>query len=131
MHANAHESPDPLNALSESVIGAAYEVQNILGPGFLEKVYERALLRELITRGLRARSQVPLSVTYKGHSVGDYLADLIVEDQLIIEIKCVEHLTNEHLAQALNYLKASGRRLALLISFQKPKVEVKRVVNNF
>src|SRR5205823_1955068 len=85
------------NDLAETTIGAAYEVANILGPGFLEKVYERALLKELTLRGLNARTQVHFSVTYKCHCVGDYLADLVIENQLIVEIKCVDHLVNEHL----------------------------------
>jgi GxxExxY protein len=119
---------EDLTALSEAAIGAAYEVQNVLGPGFLEKVYERALQRELSSRGVTARSQAPVPVIYKGHCVGEYLADLILEDQLIIEIKCVEHLGNEQLAQTLNYLKATASPLALLINFKHSKVQVKRVI---
>jgi GxxExxY protein len=118
---------EDLTALSEAAIGAAYEVQNVLGPGFFEKVYERALQRELASRGLTARSQAPIAVMYKGQCVGEYLADLVLEDQLIIEIKCVENLGNEHLAQTLNYLKATGSHLALLINFRHAKVQVKRV----
>ena len=114
-------------ALTESVIGAIFEVSNTLGAGFFEKVYERALLRELGLRGIRAASQVSLAVTYKGHPVGDYFADLIVEDVLVVELKCVDRLGNEHTAQCLNYLKASGRSLCLLVNFQRPKVEWKRI----
>ena len=119
------------DSLSERVLGAVFEVSNTLGAGFLEKVYERALLRELGLRGIRAAAQVPFAVTYKGHAVGEYLADILVEDVLVVELKCVEHLANEHIAQCLNYLRASGRTFCLLVNFQKPKVEWKRVVHQF
>ncbi|QOY91136.1 GxxExxY protein [Paludibaculum fermentans] len=114
--------------ITEEVIGAAFEVANVLGAGFLEKVYERALLRELEFRGLHARSQVSLPVRYKGHYVGEYVADLIVQDKVIVELKCVEQFANEHLAQCINYLKASGLHVALLLNFQRSKVAWKRVV---
>jgi GxxExxY protein len=94
-------------------------------------VYERALLRELGFRGIRATAQASFAVTYKGHPVGDYFADILVEDVLVVELKCVERLANEHTAQCLNYLRASGRTLCLLINFQKPKVEWKRIVRGF
>jgi GxxExxY protein len=87
-----------------------------LGPDFLEKVYERALLRELGLRGLQSTSQVSFSVAYKGQSVGDYFADILVEDVLVVELKWVDRLTNDHLAQCLNYLRASGMSLCLLIN---------------
>jgi GxxExxY protein len=114
--------------LSEAVIGSAFEVANVLGAGFLEKVYERALLRELSLRGVSARSQISFPVCYKGLYVGEYVADLVIAEQLIVELKCVDRLGNEHLAQCINYLKASRLRVALLINFQKPKVEWKRVL---
>jgi len=112
------------------VIGAIFEVSNTLGAGFFEKVYERALLKELSLRGIRAASQVSLAVKYKGHPVGEYFADLVVEDVLVVELKCVDRLANEHTAQCINYLKASGRSLCLLVSFQRPKVERKRIAFN-
>ena len=114
--------------LTEAVIGAAFEVANVLGAGFLERVYERALLRELGLRGVKAKAQVPFRVCYKGQYVGEYLADLVVEKKLIVELKCVERFANEHLAQCINYLKVSGLQVALLINFQRPKVEWKRVL---
>jgi GxxExxY protein len=120
---------DSFDSLTECVLGAAFEVSNTLGAGFLEKVYERALLRELSLRGIRATGQASFAVTYKGCYVGQYFADMLVEDILVIELKCVERLTNEHLAQCLNYLRASGRTLCLLINFQKPKVEWKRIIH--
>jgi GxxExxY protein len=121
---------ESLNALSERVIGAVFEVANSLGAGFLEKVYEKALARELALLGIKAASQVPFSVAYKGHCVGDYFADILVEDALLVELKCVERLGNEQAAQCLNYLKASGMELCLLVNFQRPKVEWKRIVLN-
>ena len=122
MNANERES------LVKNVIGAVYEVSNVLGSGFLEKVYEKALLAELRARGMRAQTQVPFPVLYKGESVGEYFADMLVEDCLLIELKCCEGFSNEHLAQCLNYLRASGKNIALLVNFQKPKAEWKRVV---
>ncbi|HYL77384.1 MAG TPA: GxxExxY protein [Bryobacteraceae bacterium] len=122
---------DTLDLLTEQVLGAVFEVSNALGVGFLEKVYERALLKELGLRGIRAAGQVSLTVTYKGHSVGEYFADILVEDVLVVELKCVERLCNEHTAQCLNYLRASGRRVCLLVNFQRPKVEWKRIVHEF
>ena len=117
-----------LNELTEKVIGAIIEVSNTLGAGFLEKVYERALLRELGIRGIHAISQVAFAVVYKGQSVGEYSADILVEDLLLVELKYVDRFANEHMAQCLNYLRVSSRQLCLLVNFQKPKAEWKRVV---
>ncbi|SRR5579883_320459 len=114
--------------LTERVLGAVFEVSNTLGAGFLEKVYERALLRELALRGIRAVAQASFAVNYKGQSVGEYFADILVDDALVLELKCVERLASEHMAQCLHYLRASGRRVCLLVNFQKPKVEWKRIV---
>ncbi len=122
---------ESLNTLFEEVVGAAYEVSNTLGAGFLEKVYERALAKELSLRGIPVRPQVPYKILYKGHVISEYIADLVVDESLLIEVKCVNTLVNEHLAQTLNYLKASSLRLALLINFQHPKVVWQRVVHNF
>ena len=97
----------------------------------IEKVYQRALLRELGLRGIRATAEASFTVTYKSHSVGEYFADLLVEDVLVVELKCVERLSSEHTAQCLNYLRASGRTVCLLVNFQKPKVEWKRIVHRF
>ena len=113
--------------LIQVVVGAAYEVGNTLGCGFLEKVYRRALMHELVLRGLRVKSEVSYRVEYKGHSVGEYFADLVVEDRLVVELKCVDHFAREHLAQCLNYLRASGLQSALLVNFQRPKIEWRHV----
>jgi GxxExxY protein len=122
---------ESLDKLAEMVIGAAYEVSNQLGVGFLEKVYERALLRELQLRAIPVEPQVPIRVCYKEAYVGEYFADLLVDGRLIVELKCVEQFTGEHLAQCLNYLKATGKYLAILINFQKSKVQWRRVVHEF
>ena len=87
-----------LDSLSERVLGAVFEVSNTLGAGFLEKVYQRALVRELSLRGIRATAEASLAVMYKGYSVGDYFADLLVEDLLGVELKCAERLAKEHTA---------------------------------
>ena len=117
-----------LGALTEKVIGAAFEVMNTLGPGFLERVYERSLVKELALRGVKAEQQVGLTVMYKGDAVGEYVTDILVEGQVMVELKCVEQLRNEHMAQCLNYLKASGGRICLLLNFHRARVECKRVV---
>ena len=120
-----------LDSLTERVLAAIFEVSNTLGAGFLEKVYERALLRELALRGVSAIAQASFAVAYKGQPVGEYFADILVEDILVVELKCVERLANEHTAQCLNYLRASGRTVCLLVNFQKPKVEWKRIVQGY
>jgi GxxExxY protein len=114
--------------LTEVVIGAAFEVANVIGAGFLEKVYERALIHELALRGVCAKAQVSFPISYKGKYLGEYAADLVVGEKVIVELKCVDRFANEHLAQCINYLKASRLSVALLINFQKPKVEWKRVL---
>ena len=120
---------DTDNELTEKVIGAIIEVSNTLGPGFLEKVYERALTIELQRGGISAISQAPVPVKYKGQNAGEYFADLLVEGSLVLELKCVDRLTNVHMAQCLNYLKASSLPLCLLANFHSSKAEWKRVIN--
>ncbi|MBZ5602844.1 MAG: GxxExxY protein [Acidobacteriia bacterium] len=115
----------------EVVVGAAYEVSNTLGCGFLERVYRRGMARELAIRGVACETEVRYEIRYKGGVIGEYFADLIVDGRLVVELKCVEQFGNEHLAQCLNYLKASGLRTALLINFQRPKVEWRRIVSRF
>jgi GxxExxY protein len=128
MNADERESTD---MLFEDVVGACFEVANSLGGGFLEKVYERALIRELVLRGHRVKAQASYRVIYKGAPVGEYFADLIVAEKLVVEIKCADQLAKEHMAQCINYLRASGLHIALLVNFQRSKLEWKRVVNNF
>ena len=125
------ENQVELDQVTQTVIGAAFEVANVLGAGFLERVYERALLRELDLRGLTVKRQVRFPIVYKRQLIGDYVADLVIEERVIVEFKCAECLTDEHTAQCINYLKASHLTLALLINFRKPRIEWKRIVRNF
>ena len=117
-----------INGITYQIRGAVFEINRILGSGFLEKVYEKALLIELLVRGLRAESQVAIGVTYKGEVVGEYFADIVVEGQVIIELKVVDRLQKIHEAQLLNYLKATGYKVGLMINFTHPKAEIKRFV---
>ncbi|MBW6470616.1 MAG: GxxExxY protein, partial [Methanosarcinaceae archaeon] len=120
------DDEDTLNKLSEKIIGSAFEVSNVLGAGFLEKVYENALNVELSMNGLNVRQQAPLEVRYKDKLVGEYFADILVEESLIVELKAVKDLNDIHVAQCLNYLKGTGLKLCLLINFGKSRIEIKR-----
>jgi GxxExxY protein len=122
---------EELNQLTEKVIGCAFKVLNSLGAGFLEKVYENALCHELRKAGLKVDQQRKIEVYYDGVLVGYYVADLFVEDNLILELKTVKAFDDVHLATSLNYLKATKLKLALLLNFAKPRLEIKRVVNDF
>jgi len=113
--------------LTEAVIGCVFRVANGLGTGFLEKVYENALLYELRKAGLGAQQQVVASVHYDGHNVGDYIGDIVVEGQLLLELKACRALEDAHFAQCLNYLKATGIHTCLLINFGTPKPQIRRV----
>ncbi len=114
--------------LSYAIIGAAMEVHSVLGPGYLEAVYQAALAHELGLRGISHEQHKRLPVTYKGVLVGDYEADVAVEDKIILEIKAVSQLTDRHQAQALNYLTATGYHLALLLNFGADSLQRRRVV---
>ena len=117
-----------INDITYAINGAVFEVNDILGPGFLEKVYENALLVEFRRRGLKVKNQVPITVSYKGEVVGEYAADLLVEDKVIVELKTVENLDRAHEAQLLNYLKATGVHVGLLVNFKRKKADIKRMV---
>jgi GxxExxY protein len=117
---------EQLNSLTERIIGCAFKVSNTLGCGFLEKVYENALLYELQRNGIRAEQQVPIKVYYEGVVVGDYFADILVEGSVILELKAASELHDVFTAQCLNYLKATGKPLCLLLNFGKPRVEIRR-----
>jgi GxxExxY protein len=112
-------------SLTETIIGCAFQVHNALGVGFLEKVYENALRIELSKRGLKVRQQEPITVYYDGQVVGEFYADLWVEDRVIIELKAVRSLDKAHEVQLVNYLTATGLDTGLLINFG-PSVQVKR-----
>lgn len=104
-----------------------YTVANTLGHGFLEKVYENALALELKKHGFRCEQQVPISVRYDGIRVGEYFADLLINEEIIVELKCVREFDDVHMAQCLNYLKATNLQTCLLANFNKARVEVKRI----
>ena len=122
-------APTPSNVLTERVIGCAYRVKTALGHGFVEKVYENALAHELSKTDLHIERQYRMTVHYDGVSVGEFAADFMVNDSLIVEIKAVATLDKAHRAQCLNYLKASGRKLGLLINFGAPEIEIRRIAN--
>ncbi len=111
-----------------AINACVFEVYRQLGHRFLEKVYENALVREFQNREIAVEAQVPFSVKYKGAIVGEYCADLVVDDRVIVEVKAVEQLHPAHEAQILNYLKATGKRVGLLVNFSHPKATVKRFV---
>ena len=117
-----------IDELTYKINGAIFEVNKTLGSGFLEKVYENALLVELRLEGLKAESQVPILVTYKSNTVGEYFADVVVEDAVILELKALESLQKVHEAQMLNYLKATGYKIGLLVNFTHPRAQIKRFV---
>ena len=115
------------DALTAKIIQACFEVSNELGAGFLESVYEKALVVALAQKGLKVASQVPLKVMFRDVIVGDYFADLIVEDQVLIELKAVTRVLREHKAQVINYLTATGIAIGLLVNFGTPRIEYYRL----
>lgn len=117
-----------LNPITEAIIGSAYKVSNALGCGFLEKVYENALAHEIRKNGFSVEQQKDIRVFYDGMEVGFYAADLPINESVLVELKAVHKLDDVHLAQCLNYLKATGLKICLLLNFGNPKVEVKRIV---
>ena len=114
--------------LSYAVVGAAQEVHRLLGPGFLEAIYEEALAHEFTLRSIAHERQKPLTVNYKGLLLGEYRADLVVEEKIIIELKAISTLTPAHESQALHYLAATGLRLALLLNFGRASLQARRIV---
>ena len=117
-----------INDITYKIRAAIFEVNRVLGYGFLEKIYENALLIELKKRGLNAKGQVPINVEYKGEIVGEYFADIVVEDKVVLELKAIESLQKIHEAQLLNYLKATGYKIGFLVNFTHPKAEIRRFV---
>lgn len=117
-----------LEKLTERIIGAGFEVSSALGHGFLESVYKKAFVLELRRQGLAAAEEVAYKVHYLGEPVGTFLADLVVENRVIVELKAVEALAQAHKGQLLNYLRASGLSVGLLLNFGTPRLEVRRVL---
>jgi GxxExxY protein len=118
-----------LNEMTEGIIKCVYVVSNTLGNGFLEKVYENALAHELRKSGFLVEQQKGIKVRYDGIVVGDYMADLLVQNVVLIELKAVKSLEGIHVAQCLNYLKATGLKVCLLLNFGTPKVQIRRLMN--
>jgi GxxExxY protein len=115
------------NSITEVIIGCAYKIGNCLGPGFLEKVYENAMHYEIGKSELRVEQQCPIKVMYEGVIVGEYFADLLVQYEVVVEVKALDQ---SHFSQCMNYLKATGKRVGLLIDFGASKVEIRRLVNH-
>ena len=125
------EPGEELDELAHRVIGAAIEVHRLLGPGFLETVYEQALSVELTLRGVPFVRQAPIGLHYKGSRVGEARLDLLADDCLVVELKAVEQIAPIHIAQTLSYLKATRLRLGLLINFNVTALRrgIKRIIN--
>ena len=129
---NHVDSRYPLSALTGSVIAAAQEVRRVLGPGFEEVVYQRALAKELPAHGLEHSREVRIDVIYKGEKVGRKRVDFLIGDdtgEVMVEIKAKASLENVDFVQALSYLKASGRRVGLLLNFGASVLGIKRLAN--
>ena len=116
--------------ITKKIIGCAFEVSNELGAGFLESVYEKALLFALRQNGLSAIAQHPIQVMFRGESVGNFYADLFVEQKVIVELKAVKAIAPEHQAQIINYLKATNIEVGLLLNFGNPRLEYQRFNRN-
>lgn len=122
---------DEANLLTEKIIGCAFTVSNSLGCGFLEKVYENAMMIELTKQGLKVEQQKSLNVFYDNRVVGEYFCDLFIEQEIIVELKTVKCIDEIHKAQLMNYLKACKKRFGLIINFANPKIEIKRMLNGY
>ena len=117
-----------LKPVTQQIIGAAFEVHNVLGYGFLERVYQRAMQVELQTRGVKVELEPKIQVQFKGVIVGDYAADLLVEDKIVVELKTDPAYQSVHEAQLLNELRGTGIKLGYLVNFGRERVEYKRMV---
>ncbi len=119
-----------VDSITSRIIGCAYTVSNVMGCGFLEKVYENALAHEMTRNGLDVEQQYEIPVWYDDKLVGEYVADLLVEKRVLVELKAVKDLNEIHMAQCLNYLNATMLHVCLLLNFGNPRVQVKRIVRN-
>ena len=124
-----HTDESSANRLTERIIGCAFQVLNTLGAGFLEKVYENALAHELRKFGLAIVQQQGITVMYDGVVVGQYNVDLLVDKTVIVELKAIKSLDTAHTAQCINYLKATGLPICLLLNFGKPRLEIQRIAH--
>jgi GxxExxY protein len=117
-------------ALTEKIIGCAFKVYNTMSFGFVERVYENCLMIELGNAGLGAAAQVPISVSYAGRSVGEFVADIVVEDTVVLELKSVRAIVEAHEVQLVNYLTATGKTVGLLLNFSPTELQIKRKVKS-
>jgi len=131
MATDSRQHWDSANQITERIIAGVYRVSNALGSGFVEKVYENALAIELSRDGLEFEQQHPVRVFYTDHPVGDFVADLLVENSVVVELKAVKALDDIHAAQCLNYLKATKLKICLLVNFGRPRVELRRIVLDY
>jgi len=122
------ENKYPFSEITDKIIRCAIEVHKTLGPGFIESIYEQALIHELKQAGLKVNQQVSTKIIYKNINVGEHRLDLLVNDAVVVENKTVKEFDDFHQAQVLSYLKASGKKIGLLINFAKRKIDVKRVI---
>lgn len=113
--------------ITERILAACFEVADELGSGFLESVYGKALTLALRQKGLKVQGEHPIKVLFRGECVGEFCADLFVEDRVIVELKAVKALAPEHLAQTINYLNATGIEVGLLVNFGTPRIEYRRL----
>lgn len=119
---------EEVDSITEGIIGAAMEVSRVLGHGFLETVYRKALVHELNVRGFLVEEERPFAVRYKNLQVGVYYCDILVNQKVVVELKAVDQLTSSHIGQVLNYLRASGLKVGLLFNFGRPKLQFRRVL---
>ena len=120
----------PYSELTGSILGSCFEVMKELGPGFLERVYKNALLMVMRQKGLQVEVERSYNVTFRGKIIGRYVADLVVNGAVVVELKCCESLIGEHQAQLFNYLKVSGLPVGLLVNFRRRKLDWKRLQSN-
>lgn len=126
--ADSDDQTQDVNTITNRTGEAVIEINNVLGSGFPDKVYENALILELRKQGLRGRSHVPVKVKYKGVDVGEYFADVIVEDQIVIDIMTVEKIQKMHEVELINILRATNYKIGLIVNFTNQKAEIRRIV---
>ena len=131
MATNSANQLQNVNHITDRIISCVYRVSNTLGSGFIEKVYENALAVELARNGVEFQQQYPVKVFYADQPVGDFVADLLVEKSIVLELKAVKALDEVHAAQCLNYLKATNLRICLLVNFGQPRVAIRRIIQGF
>jgi len=122
---------DKLDKITERIIGIAINIHNMLGPGFVEKIYEKAMAYEFKKNKIRFAEEAEIRVKYKTIELGYQRVDFLVEDEVIVELKCVGELNNIHSAQMLSYLKTADKRVGLILNFAENKLGIKRMVNKY